>query len=133
MIVVFDTSVWISAMHFVRRPSSPILALERARNHHVIAICDGIEEEIFRILTQRFGWEPAAVQYRLDFFLAKSIRCVLPGELHICRDPNDDMVLECAVASGAEFLVAGDKDLLVLGAYQDVRIVTSAEFLALSA
>ena len=130
MIVVLDTNVWISAMHFERRQSPPILALERVRNRHIIATCNEIEEEISRILTEKFGWGRSAAQYRLDFFLAKSIHVTLSGAVHVCRDPNDDMVLECAAVSGARFIISGDKDLLALDPYNGIRILTPAEFLA---
>ena len=133
MILVFDTSVWISAFHYERRQSPPILALERARNRHVMGTCDEIEDEVCRILTEKFDWQPAAVRYRLDFFLARSVRVTLSGNIHVCRDPNDDVVLECAVVSGAQAIVTGDKDLLVLDPYDGIRIVTPAEFLALTA
>ena len=45
-----------------------------------------------------------------------------------CRDPNDNMFLECAMRSKADLLVAGDKDLLILGAYMRTRIITPAEY-----
>jgi predicted nucleic acid-binding protein len=48
---------------------------------------------------------------------------------NICRDPNDDMVLECAVRAGAKAIVTGDKDLLTLGEYEGIRIVTPRTFL----
>jgi putative PIN family toxin of toxin-antitoxin system len=131
MIVVFDTSVWVSALHFERRESAPIRALERARNRHIIASCDEIEMEISRILTGKFGWAPAASRYRLDFFLAKSVQVSITGGLHICRDPGDDMVIECAVVAGAQCIVSGDKDLLALDLYEGIRIVSPAEFLVL--
>jgi uncharacterized protein len=51
------------------------------------------------------------------------------GTVRACRDPHDDMFLECAARARAELLVAGDKDLLTLGAYQETRIVTPAEYL----
>ena len=44
-------------------------------------------------------------------------------------DPDDDRILECAVAAGAQLLVSGDKHLLRLGAFEDVRIVSVAECL----
>jgi putative PIN family toxin of toxin-antitoxin system len=130
MIVVLDTNVWISAMHFERRQSPPILALERARNRHVIASCSEIEAEILRILVKKFEWGPTAAQYRLDFFLAKSIQVAISGSIRVCRDPNGDMALECAVLSGAHVIISGDKDLLVLDPYSGIRILTPAEFLA---
>lgn len=44
-------------------------------------------------------------------------------------DPDDDRILECAVAAGAQVLVSGDKHLLRLGAFEGIRIVPVAEFL----
>jgi predicted nucleic acid-binding protein len=41
------------------------------------------------------------------------------------------MVLECAVLAGAQAIVAGDKDLLTLGSYNQIRILTPSEYLAL--
>jgi len=45
------------------------------------------------------------------------------------RDPDDAAVLACALAARADFIVSGDKDLLVLKAHQRVRIVNAAEAL----
>jgi putative PIN family toxin of toxin-antitoxin system len=44
------------------------------------------------------------------------------------RDPDDEPILGTAVAGACEFLVTGDKDLLVLGGYAGVRIVSPTEF-----
>jgi putative PIN family toxin of toxin-antitoxin system len=46
-----------------------------------------------------------------------------------CRDPNDDHVLATAVAVKADVIVTGDKDLLSLGQFRTVRIVTARAFL----
>lgn len=133
MVVVIDSSVWVSAMHFTRRESSPVLALQYARNRDTIATCDQIVDEVRGILVDKFCWEPSAVDYRLGVLLAKSIRVPVPGNLHACRDPNDDMVLECAVAAGAQIILTGDKDLLALNPFRGNRIVTPADFLTIGA
>jgi len=49
----------------------------------------------------------------------------------VSRDPNDDYLVAHALAAGADYLVSGDKDLLVLGRVDGVRIVTPADFLAI--
>ena len=54
-----------------------------------------------------------------------------PSIVGVCRDPKDDAVLGTAVAAQASYLVTGDRDLLALGRYRDVRIVTAQEFLVL--
>lgn len=48
--------------------------------------------------------------------------------VNICRDPDDNKFLECAVSSRALYIVSGDKDLLDLEQFDDVAITTAAEF-----
>lgn len=51
----------------------------------------------------------------------------------IDADPDDDKVLECAVLGSATHIVTGDRrHLLPLGSFHGIRIVTPAEFLALT-
>jgi putative PIN family toxin of toxin-antitoxin system len=40
----------------------------------------------------------------------------------VSRDPQDDMVLACAVAAKADLIVTGDEDLLTLSHYQNIWI-----------
>ncbi len=49
----------------------------------------------------------------------------------VIRDKDDSHVLACAEAGRAELIVSGDADLLVLGEYQGIRIVTAADFITL--
>ena len=49
----------------------------------------------------------------------------------ISRDPEDDYLIVHAVLGRADYLVTGDKDLLVLGEIQNVCIVTPTEFIAI--
>lgn len=51
----------------------------------------------------------------------------------VSRDVDDDAVLACAIAARANLIVTGDVDLLVLGSYQDIPIVTPAEAVRLLA
>jgi putative PIN family toxin of toxin-antitoxin system len=57
---------------------------------------------------------------------------VLPTEsVKVSDDPDDDRVLEAAVAGEADYIVTGDDDLLRLGEFRGTRIVTPALFLAI--
>ena len=130
MIVVLDTNVWISALQFAKHRGIPTRALEKAMGEDVIASCPEIEAEILRVLTEKFFWEPDRVQAALQAVLVRSIRVELRGTVKECRDPDDDMFLECAVRANADLLIAGDKDLLVLGSYEGTRILTPAEYVS---
>ena len=44
------------------------------------------------------------------------------------RDADDDKFIECAIDSRSLYIVSGDKDLLVLERYEDIEIITAAEF-----
>ena len=49
----------------------------------------------------------------------------------VCRDPDDDHILACALAAQADLIVSGDADLLNLREYQSIRIVAAPEALRL--
>jgi uncharacterized protein len=117
VIVVLDTNVWISALQFAKHRGTPTRALEKAMSEDVIASCREIEAEILRVLTHKFAWESTRARAALDTVLARAIRVQLRGTVKECRDPNDDMFLECAMRAKADLLIAGDKDLRVLGSY----------------
>lgn len=47
-------------------------------------------------------------------------------------DPDDDMVIECAVVGGVTHIITGDKHLLSMDKYDSIKIVNAADFIALS-
>jgi putative PIN family toxin of toxin-antitoxin system len=131
LIVVFDTNIWVSALQFGKRYSSPVQALEKAMREDIIAIADELEEEVFRILTEKFAWGTQKTASAIQSVLARSSRYTLKHTVNICRDPKDDMFLECAALARADYLIAGDKDLLILSSYKGTRIITPLEYIHL--
>jgi putative PIN family toxin of toxin-antitoxin system len=47
----------------------------------------------------------------------------------VARDPDDDHVIACALAADAEVIVSSDDDLLTLGRYRDIAILSTAQML----
>ena len=45
-----------------------------------------------------------------------------PLPVPVSRDPQDNMVLACAVAAKADLIVTGDEDLLTLSHFQNIWI-----------
>jgi putative PIN family toxin of toxin-antitoxin system len=81
------------------------------------------------VLRDKFGWEG----YRLHFAmleLRKFAHIVVPTQvLDVTRDPDDNRILECAIAAGSDYIVTYDQDLLRLGEYAGIKIVSAADFL----
>jgi putative PIN family toxin of toxin-antitoxin system len=63
-------------------------------------------------------------------FVTKA-KIVYPAKrVSVCRDPKDNMILNCCLAAGAEFLVTGDKDLLdIINLPFKLKIITPNEFI----
>jgi len=47
----------------------------------------------------------------------------------VCRDPDDDNILAAAIAGNCDCVITGDKDLLVLRAYEGINILSPRDFL----
>jgi len=49
----------------------------------------------------------------------------------VCRDPDDHIVLACAVAGQADYVISGDQDLLVLNTHAGIPILTARGFVTM--
>jgi predicted nucleic acid-binding protein len=45
----------------------------------------------------------------------------------VCRDPDDDQALALALAARVDLIVSGDDDLLALGSFEGIPIVSPAQ------
>jgi uncharacterized protein len=126
--VVLDTNVIVSGVAYPNGVPGKLLALWRAGGLAVV-LSAYILDEIASVLP---GMATAA--FRLDDLprildtFAELAEIVVPSAEPIpeLRDASDQPVMGTLVASGAEYLITGDKDLLALaGKYP---VVTPAEF-----
>jgi putative PIN family toxin of toxin-antitoxin system len=132
LIVVIDTNVWVSALRFGNPTSAPFQAIRKAHLVDHLATAAELYAEALRVLTTRFAWDESKARAALDLFHDKATFHQLTDAVHLCRDPADDMFLECAFIAQADLLVTGDKDLLELEAFRGTRIVNPAEYISLS-
>jgi putative PIN family toxin of toxin-antitoxin system len=129
-VAVFDTNILFSANGW---KGKPFRCVELARGGDIDGVtCRELLEELAEKLETKLAFSQ---QQALDAVadLLTFLRLVaITGHLKvIAADPDDDKVLECAVAAGATHIVTGDRrHLLPLGTYQGISIVTAADFLA---
>lgn len=127
MKVVLDTNVFLSGI-FWTGTASHVLDLW-AKDRVQVVVSPVILEEYERILGKMDERKPGQADF-WRLFVVQFSTLIHPREMfRLCRDPKDDMFLDCAVAGGAKYLISGDKDLLTLGSVAGVKIVTPAEFL----
>jgi putative PIN family toxin of toxin-antitoxin system len=50
--------------------------------------------------------------------------------LSVCRDPKDNIILNCCLSAGADILITGDRDLIEITSLPfDLKIITPNEFI----
>ena len=127
MRIVIDTNVIASAIFFGGKPEQLV---ELLMQHDLDAYItqDILEEyqETIDELADRYPQRKVHAPFTQIAAACKMIEST--SEIHICRDPDDDKFIECAVDSQSIYIVSGDKDLLDIKKYQNVKIVTVADF-----
>ena len=129
--IIFDASALVSAA--LKADSTPEHALLRAEEVDVFALSAGVDGEIAGVLNRpRFARAiPLTRRERvLEILRHAAVRFEPTVRVTDCRDPKDNKYLELALAAGAETIVSGDDDLLVLDSWRGVRIVRPADYLA---
>lgn len=131
MTVVFDTNIVISASFWRGKPFDCLSAW--ARGEFVAAVSPQLLSEYFETLEEMLHRYPGKPFVPWAQTLTESADLIFPAERApgATDDPDDEMVLECARAAGADFLVSGDKrHLLKLRTFRGVKIVTCDHFLS---
>lgn len=136
---VFDTNLLVSAFLSRNNPggvSNELLRFVMAGSISLYLSAEILDEVVETLLTSEraqkaFRYSPDDVgQYRADLItLATVIDDPSPIPGAVPRDADDDMVIACAVAAAASYLVSRDKDLLSLGDYRGVAILPPEEFI----
>jgi len=127
MRIVIDTNVVASAIFFGGKPEH-LIELLMQQDVDAFVSQDILREyqETVNELTQKYSQRKIHVPFTQ---IAAACKMIEPtSQIHVCRDPDDDKFIECAVDSQSIYIVSGDKDLLDINHYQNVKIVTVADF-----
>jgi putative PIN family toxin of toxin-antitoxin system len=131
MRVVVDTNTLVSALLFTGSVSRLVPAWQSGRITMVVS--RSILEEYLRVLAYpKFRLTSEDVRELIEEEVLPFVETVNPRRrLRVApRDPDDETLLECAVAGKVRFLVTGDRDLLDLGPFRRIEILTPGDLLA---
>jgi putative PIN family toxin of toxin-antitoxin system len=129
--VVIDTNVLLSGLLW---PGKPHRLIEQVRAGALILVsspallaelAEVIARPKFKSALARSGTDPELMLAQMR--LLAEITAPPPLPEPVSRDSDDDVVLALATAARPDLIITGDQDLLVLGAYAGIPIVSAAE------
>ncbi|MBI3103934.1 putative toxin-antitoxin system toxin component, PIN family [Candidatus Daviesbacteria bacterium] len=126
--VVLDTNILISAIAFGGKPEE---VLNLVLDEKIIAVTSPILlAEFQEVYNKNFPLKFVDFELTLEK-IEEIFKIVKPKRsLKIVRDEDDNRVLEAAAEGSCKFIITGDKDLLDLANYQNIKIVTAEQFLS---
>ncbi len=126
---VFDNNVLISVVLLAGVPRK---SFDRFLDNGTVLVSVPVLLELADILNRekfdKYVTHDERMRFMVSFLKVAEI-IEISETIIVCRDPKDDKLLELAVSGKADFLVTGDKDLLVLNSFRGVTIITPREFL----
>jgi len=126
--VVLDTNVLLSAILFGGTPGR-ILDAWRAGQVELVMSPDIVDEYV-RVGERLNGRYPDVEIQPVVALVVQNATIVpsapLPGA--VCDDPDDDKFLACALASGTDTVVSGDKKLRAVSGYEGINVLTPRQF-----
>jgi putative PIN family toxin of toxin-antitoxin system len=129
MKVVIDTNVFVSSF-FGGNPRKIVDMWKQGK----LTLC--LSKEIvseYTTVLDRIGLENQKELKEIFSLFARGIHSVFSGKTPVLKvvidDPDDDKLIECAVALKAEYIISGDKDLLEVSEYMGIKILNPREFL----
>lgn len=131
--VVLDSVIAVSA--FLTEGLTADLVSQCHENVNLYTT-EEILQEIRQVLLEkphirnRYTYSSDTVEIFIEYLRnISTVVTQLPEIRVIERDPKDDMIISCAIAASANYIISRDRDLLDLGNYQQIQIVTPEKFI----
>lgn len=126
--VIFDTNVWISFLIGKRLAK---IKQHISNGQITIITTDQLLVEI-KMVTSREKlkkyFPKESVNELIELLETISINIQIKPKHFISRDPKDNFLLDLIDFSKADYLVTGDKDLLIHNPFKTAEILTPSEF-----
>ena len=126
MKILIDTNILISALFFGKFPKE--FLNEVLDENFEICINDKIFSEYEKTITKKIAKKKVLNETLYEKFLGEVRFFESISDLKICRDPDDDKFINCAIDAKAIYIVSGDNDLLTIKNFAGIEIVTAREF-----
>lgn len=125
---VLDTNIFVSAF-LGKGPPARIYEAFKKGEFELISSKELVAEAAEVLMRPALGIPPEDIKPAFRLLRKRALIIRPKDRIDVCRDPSDDLVLECAVSGKADWIVTGDQDLLSLHPYRGISIVSPKEFL----
>lgn len=126
MKIVLDTNILISAFIFGGKPRQ-VLSLVLGGKIQALT-SPLLTAEFFDVVNKKFDLSTEELSLAKSHIENKFITIQPRKAINISRDEDDNRVLEAAVEGKCSYIITGDKDLLDLKNYKQIKIVTPEAF-----
>tara|TARA_R110000868_G_C10704040_1_gene749372 strand:+ start:267 stop:677 length:411 start_codon:yes stop_codon:yes gene_type:complete len=129
--IILDTNLWISFL--ISKKFNQIDELIENRRIKLIFSNELLEEFIDVVSRPKFKkyFSKRDIEKILEYFDQFAELVKVKSNIEICRDEKDNFLLNLALDSKADYLLTGDKDLLILESIENTEIITFSEFIEL--
>ena len=127
MKVLVDTNVLLSAALRDRLPERVVLHIGTRDEWTWLVTAEILDEYVQVLRRPKFALPAELLQRWMDLIQSRTVCVGSPPAVEFARDPKDAPFLAAAIATSAEYLITGDRDLLQAQALVSTRIVTAAE------
>lgn len=133
MRAVVDTNVLISAVIVPHGSVGPVI-LRLRQGDFTLFYEDSLLVELVDVLNrprirQKYHLDDYDIATIVGLILLRGEEVTPVQQIVACRDPNDDKLLEAAIAGQADVIVSGDEDLLMMNLFSGIPIVSPRAFL----
>ncbi len=131
VVVLIDTNIWVSA--FINPHGYPVKLKDAWFNGQFkvvvsVALLDELADVLSRPrICNKYDLNADEIAEFLRLLVAKATLVTTAGQLQVCRDPDDDLILETAILGQAKYAVSWDDDIkhdLDLIAHMEAHSVT---------
>ena len=128
MRVVFDTNILVSALVFPGGLGEQALRRVLGETDQLVT-SRAIIDELLEVLARKFERNAEELAH-VAVFVSEVATVVAPRRRHrVVKDDPDNRILECAIAGRAQVIVTGDKALLALERFKNIRLISLRSYL----
>ena len=130
--IILDTNLWLSFLI-----SDKLALIEEVidNGNFELLLSEHLLHEIETVIKRpkfKKYFSDKSIALLFDFFAQKGNIQNVSSNLTICRDEKDNFLLNLSIDGNANYLITGDKDLLVLSQIEKTKIITITDFLKIN-